>query len=219
MRGLVIAIAVVTGCGGAPPLPPPAPVKPVEPAPEPVTMPVGYVEVRVLDIVPVGEGDTLLLVDEASNLVLPIAIGGTEGSSIAARVRKIPPRRPLTHDLLDDAVRKLGGRIVKVHVDVLRDGIFHGAVYIRAPNKKIMRLDSRASDAVALGIGNGVPIYVARAVLEEAGLDRDKVMPQISPGGPVTSSTRTSRSRRLPRTPPSPPRSCRSTAISWSSRC
>ena len=187
MRGLVIALAFLTACGGtAAPPPPAAPVKPAEPAPEPVTKPVGYVEVRVLDIIPVGEGDTLLLVDEASNLVLPIAIGGTEGRSIAGRVRGIAPRRPLTHDLMDDAVRKLGGKIVKVHVDELRDGIFHGSVYIRAPNKKIIRLDSRASDAVALGIGNGVPIYVARVVLDEAGIERDKVMPQISPGGPVT---------------------------------
>ena len=49
-----------------------------------------------------------------------------------------------------------------------------------------MRLDSRASDAVALAIGNAVPIYVAQAVLDEAGLDRDKVVPQVAPTGPVT---------------------------------
>lgn len=183
MRGLVLSLVIA--CGGAPPPPPPAPVAQA-PAPEPVTKPTGYVEVRVLDVVAVGEGDTLVLVHEATNIVLPIAIGGTEGLSIVARVRSMPRRRPLTHDLMDDAVRKLGGSIVKVQVDELRDGVFHGSVYIRTPSKRIIRLDSRASDAVALGIGNDVPIYVARKVLEEAGIDRDKVMPQITPSGPTT---------------------------------
>lgn len=185
MRATAALLAVLVACGGAP-APPPAPVAPAVEAPDPVTKPAGYVEVRVLDVIGMGDGDTLLLVDDAANVVVPIAIGGTEGMSIVGRVRGVPPRRPLTHDLLEDAVRKLGGRIVKVHVDELRDGIFHGSVYIRTPKGKVVRLDSRASDAVALGIGNGVPIYVAQRVLDEAGLDRDKVMPQISPTGPVT---------------------------------
>jgi bifunctional DNase/RNase len=187
MRALVCIAVLLVACGGAPPPPPPPPVaKPVAPPPEPVTKPQGYVEVRVLDVIGMGDGDTLLLVDDASNIVLPIAIGGTEGSSIVSRVRGIPRRRPLTHDLMDDAVKKLGGAIVKVQVDELRDGIFHGSIYIRMPNKRIVRLDSRASDAVALGIGNGIPIYVAQRVLDEAGLDRDKVMPRNSADGPVT---------------------------------
>jgi bifunctional DNase/RNase len=189
MRVLSLAVTFLLACGGAaPPPPPPAapPPKAAAPAPDPVTKPANYVEVRVLDVIPVGDSDTLLLVDDESKLVLPIAIGGTEGSSIAARVHGIRRQRPLTHDLMDEAVRKLGGRIVKVHVDALIDGIFHGSIYIRTPKGKIMRLDSRTSDAVALGIGNGVPIYVSRAVLEEAGIERDKVMPQSSPPGPVT---------------------------------
>ena len=181
MRALVLAVLVACGGTGAPP---PAPPKPVDAAPEPVTKPADYVEVRVLDVIDDGRGgDALLLVDDASGLVLPIFIGGTEGNSIQNRVRGTKPIRPLTHDLMDDAVQKLGGQIVKVHVDMLRDGIFHGSVYIRAANKKIIRLDSRASDAVALGIGNGVPIYVSKAVLDEAGVERDKIMPRLSPGG------------------------------------
>lgn len=184
MRAFVIAFLVACRAATAPP--PPVVTPPVAPAPEAVTKPPDYVEVRVLQVIGMDEGDTLLLVDEGSNMVLPIAIGGTEGSSIIGRVRGIPPRRPLTHDLMDDAVKRLGGKIVKVQIDELRDGIFHGSVYIRNFKGRIVRLDSRASDAVALGIGNGVPIYVAKRVIEEAGLDRDKVMPQITPTGPVT---------------------------------
>jgi len=87
---------------------------------------------------------------------------------------------------LAGTVKKLGGTIVKVQIDELRDSVFHGSVYVRNAKGRIVRLDSRASDAVALGIGSGVPIYVAQGVLDEAGLERDKVMPQITPTGPVT---------------------------------
>lgn len=149
-------------------------------------MPANYVDVRVLDIIEDNGGAALLLVDDTTNLVVPIMIGGTEGNSIEGRVRGTKPVRPLTHDLMEDAVRKLGGQIVKVHVDELRNGIFFGSVYIRTPSKKIVRLDSRASDAVALGIGNSVPIYVSKQVLEEAGVERDKIMPHLAPSGPVT---------------------------------
>ena len=182
MRAVVLSLLVACRAAPAPAPPVAAPVA----APERVTKPAGYVELRVLDVISMGEGDTLLLVDDVSNTVVPIVIGGTEGMAIVGRVRGVPPRRPLTHDLLDDAVRRLGGTIVKVQIDELRDGVFHGSVYIRTASGKIVRLDSRASDAVALGIGNGVPIYVAQAVLDEAGLERDKVMPQIAPTGPVT---------------------------------
>ena len=157
MRAIVLALLVA--CTTAPKQV--AVVATPAEAPEPVTKPAGYVEVRVLDVIGMGDGDTLLLVDDASILVVRIAIGGTEGMAIIGRVRGTPPRRPLTHDLLDDAVKRLGGTIVKVHIDELRDGIFHGSVYIRNAKGRIVRLDSRASDAVALGIGNGVPIYVA----------------------------------------------------------
>lgn len=184
MRAFVLAVCVA--CGGAPPPPAPVVAAPVAPAPDPVTRPPGYVEVRVLEVLGMDQGDTLLLVDDVSNIVVPIAIGGTEGSSIAGRVRGIPPRRPLTHDLMESAVRKLGGKIVKVQIDELKDGIFHGSVYIRRSDGKIVRLDSRASDAVALGIGNDVPIYIAKRVLDEAGIEKDKVTPQITPSGPVT---------------------------------
>lgn len=143
----------------------------------------------MLEVLGMDRGDTLLLVDDVSNIVVPIAIGGTEGTSIVGRVRGIPPRRPLTHDLMDAAVRRLGGTIVKVQIDELKDGVFHGSVYIRTPKGKIVRLDSRASDAVALGIGNDVPIYIAKRVLDEAGIEADKVRPQTTPGGPITHDT------------------------------
>lgn len=185
---LRIAIALTAACGGAPPpAPPPPPPVPVEEPPDPVVKPAGYVEVHPMQVVELDGGAALLMLDEASGLIVPIFIGGTEGLSIRHRMRGVAPPRPLTHDLLDAAVRKLRGSIVKVHVDALRDGVYHGSVYIRA-GRRVLRLDARPSDAIALAIGNRAPVYMAQEVLDAAGVPRDEMMKQLPAGatGPVT---------------------------------
>lgn len=186
---LRIAIALTAGCGGAasPPAPPaPAPAA-IDAPPDPVVKPAGYVEVHAMRVVPLDGSAALLLLDEASDVIVPIFIGGTEAASIEHRMRGTAPPRPLTHDLLDAAVKKLRGSIVKVHVDALRDGTFHGSVYLRA-GRRVLRLDARPSDAIALAIGNRAPIYVAQQVLDAAGVPRDELLKQLpaGAGGPVT---------------------------------
>src|SRR2546423_1345178 len=74
---------------------------------EPAGIPDNYVDGHVLQVVERDEGGALLLLDESSQLVLPIFIGGTEAASISLRLRGVPPQRPLTHDLLDTIVKKL----------------------------------------------------------------------------------------------------------------
>lgn len=128
----------------------------------------------------------MLLIDEANNRVLPIFIGGTERHAIELRLRGASFVRPLTHDLLDAAVKKLRGTIVKVQIDELRPntdgegGTFHGSVYIRS-GRRVLRLDARPSDAIALAIGNRIPIYCAEAVLGEAGMSKDELLKQLEP--------------------------------------
>src|SRR5262245_23802490 len=175
---LLIAIALLPGCGGSAPPPPapPPPAAPVEEPPDPVVKPPGYVEVHPLKVIERGDAAALLLVDEATNLIVPIYIGGTEGLSIKHRMNGTSPPRPLTHDLLDAAVKKLKGSIVKVHVDALKDNVYHGSVYIRA-GRRVHRLDARSSDAIALALGNRAPIYIAQDVLDATGVPRDKLLP------------------------------------------
>jgi len=172
----------------APKCPPPTPPAAVDPG-EPVGLPAGYVEVRPAQVVPMGEQVALLLVDEPDNLVLPVFIGGTEGASIDTRMRHEPPPRPLTHDLLDHLMEKLHAKLVQVQVDSLRrdgeGGVFIGAIFVRSEGH-VMRLDARPSDAVALAIGNHVPIYVKRAVLDDAGYKWDEVQRQLQQLGSAT---------------------------------
>lgn len=145
-------------------------------------MPAGYVEMKPERVVSLGDADALLLVDEPDNLVLPIFIGGTEGQSIDTRMRGVPPPRPLTHDLLDHVLQKLHAQLVQVQIDELRrsdeGGIYIGSIFLRA-NGHVIRLDARPSDAIALAIGNKVAIYVARKVLDDAGMKWDELQKQL----------------------------------------
>jgi uncharacterized protein len=183
-------LAILVACGSAPPpapTPPPPRPKPVEPS-EPAGILAGYVDAHVMKVVAVSEGAAVLLYDETSGTVLPIFIGGTEATSIDLRMRGVPAARPLTHDLLDAMIKRLRGTIVKVQVDSLTEGVFFGSVFVRVADdsgaRRILKFDARPSDALALAIGNKIPIYVAKKVFEEAGVPKDEILRQLAkPGG------------------------------------
>lgn len=179
MRAVVLSLVV--GCAGAPPPAPaaaPPPPPRVEPS-EPSGILAGYVDAHVMQVVATSEGAAVLLLDETTHSVLPIFVGGTEATSIDLRMRKVPPQRPLTHDLLDTVLKRLRGSLVKVQVDELRDGIFYGSIFVRV-DRRIIKLDARPSDALALAIGNKVPIYVAKPVFVEAGIPKDEILRQLA---------------------------------------
>jgi uncharacterized protein len=180
MRAIVLSLLVACGGAAVAPPPPAPPAKPEEPS-EPSGIPVGYVDAHVLEVVSLDtDGGAVLLIDETSGLVLPIFIGGTEATSIALRKRGMQAPRPLTHDLLDTIVKKLGGELIKVQVDDLRDTTFIGSVFLRV-GKRIIKIDARPSDALALAIGNKLPIYVAKKVLEQAGLPASEIKQKLNP--------------------------------------
>lgn len=137
--------------------------------PEPPEKPGGYVIARVLDVVSIGQGDAVLLVDPANERVVPIFVGGTEALSIRLRAAGERFHRPLTHDLLDSIVKRMGGEVVKVHVDDLKGNTFVGRVYVWTGDR-LVDVDARPSDAIAIALGNHAPIYVAKRVFDAAGI-------------------------------------------------
>jgi len=137
-------------------------------------VPEGYEEMHALMVAPVGEGNAVLLGDEKRSIFIPIIIGGTEAVSITFRLNNQKFPRPVTHDLLDKMLERFGAELAKVHVDELKDGVFIGSVYLRHKGD-LIEFDARPSDAIALAVGNDVPIYVARPVIEQAGIRRDEL--------------------------------------------
>jgi len=96
----------------------------------------------------------------------PIVIGIVEIFAIDRRLKGITPPRPMTHDLLDSIIEQLGAKIEKIVINDLRNHTFYAQIYLTLDGRTVT-IDSRPSDAIALGAGSNVPIYVAEHVLEQ----------------------------------------------------
>ena len=120
-----------------------------------------------------GGAYALVLGEINGNRRLPIIIGAFEAQAIALELEKIQPPRPMTHDLLRDAFNDMGGEVLDVIIDELREGTFFAKIrYVHDGEEN--QLDSRPSDAVALAVRVDAPIYVAPLVLEEAGIPTEE---------------------------------------------
>jgi bifunctional DNase/RNase len=96
----------------------------------------------------------------------PILIGIFEATQIDRILKERRARRPLTHDLLLDAVKALGGKLAAVRIEEFRDEIFFAKLAIAREGGEVA-VDARPSDAVALALMAGAPIYVAESVLAQ----------------------------------------------------
>jgi bifunctional DNase/RNase len=97
----------------------------------------------------------------------PIAIGLTEAFAIERRLQNATPLRPQTHDLLDAVIRALGATLERIEISDLQGGTFFARLVLERDGERI-EVDSRPSDALALGAAYRTPILVEDAVLEEA---------------------------------------------------
>jgi bifunctional DNase/RNase len=95
----------------------------------------------------------------------PIVIGIVEIFAIDRRLKGIQPPRPMTHDLLDSVIENLGAKIEKIVISDLRNHTFYAKIYLSS-NGHTIEVDSRPSDAIALGAASNAPIYVAEHVFE-----------------------------------------------------
>ena len=139
----------------------------------------------VAGLAPTPEGHALVLTDEAHRIIVPIFIGESEALAIALRIERRVAPRPLTHDLLDTLVSRLGGRLVLVRIDDLRNDVFHAAVVVTRGGE-VIEVDSRASDAVVLAVGHGMAVYVAPGVIREAGVNAPRrAAPGHTPAKPL----------------------------------
>ncbi len=108
----------------------------------------------------------VLLKELTGDRYLPIWIGAGEATAIAFAQQGVVPARPLTHDLLRDVVEALGRELEQVRITDLRDGVFYAELVFSGG----VEVSARPSDAIALALRTGSPIFGAEAVLDEAGI-------------------------------------------------
>jgi bifunctional DNase/RNase len=116
-----------------------------------------------------GPERAILLKEVEQDRQLPIFIHATEAEAIAAELEGYKPPRPLTHDLLKNAITALGGELQYVFVNDLRDNIFYAVLHVIQDGRAV-DIDARPSDSIALAVRAQVPIYVAPEVMDAAGV-------------------------------------------------
>jgi hypothetical protein len=135
---------------------------------------VGMVQVRVVGVALDAARQYVILLrpltdDDEGGRMLPIWIGAQEATSIAIAVEGAEPPRPLAHDLMKTILETVSAEVEKVEVTRIDDGTFYAEITILLAGGRRV-LDARPSDAIALASRVGAPIWVADAVLADAGI-------------------------------------------------
>lgn len=123
------------------------------------------VELSRIVIDETSDQQVIVLKEKGGDRNLPIVIGIVEIMAIDRRLKGKMTIRPLTHDLLGNIIGALGAKIDKVVISDLKNHTYYATIYLSISGK-IVKVDSRPSDAIAIGVATNVPIYVAEHVFE-----------------------------------------------------
>lgn len=124
-------------------------------------------EIKGLMLDPSSNVPIVILKQEDSQVFLPIWIGVFEANAIALQIEGVESPRPMTHDLLRASLDLLEATVDRIVISDLKDNTFYARIHLHR-NEHLLELDARPSDAIALALRTESPIFVRRAVLEEA---------------------------------------------------
>ncbi|NLZ31557.1 MAG: bifunctional nuclease family protein [Firmicutes bacterium] len=125
----------------------------------------GLIPVKVKEVVlDAVHNPLLLLVDMEETMVLPIGIGFWEAQAIVLKLQGHVTPRPMTHDLFKAFCDRLNVTVEKVVVNDIKDSTFYAEVYLKTSSGELL-LDARPSDAIALSLTVGCPIYIDKKVI------------------------------------------------------
>lgn len=125
------------------------------------------VELSKIIINETSDQQIIVLKERGGQRSFPIVIGIVEILAIDRRLKGIKPPRPMTHDLLGNIIDNLDASVEKIVINDLCNHTFYAKIYLKC-NGRVTTVDSRPSDAIALGVVSQVPIYVAEHVFELA---------------------------------------------------
>jgi len=111
----------------------------------------------------------VLLRETAGTRYLPIWIGASEATAIATAMEGVQPPRPLTHDLMRSVIDAVGALAVRVVITEMRDSVFYADLALDMSGNEV-EISSRPSDAIALAVRTGTPVFAVPALLDEAGI-------------------------------------------------
>lgn len=128
--------------------------------------------IKGLMLDPVSNSPIVVLKDDDEKFFLPIWVGIFEANAIALQLENITTPRPMTHDLLRNMIAQLDARVTRIVINDLRDATFFAQIRLLIKSgtggDRMLEIDARPSDAIALALRTEAPIYVAQSVLEQA---------------------------------------------------
>jgi bifunctional DNase/RNase len=128
--------------------------------------------IKGLMLDPVSNSPIVVLKDDEEKFFLPIWVGIFEANAIALQLENITTPRPMTHDLLRNMIAELDARVTRIVINDLRDATFFAQIRLLIKTgtggDRMLEIDARPSDAIALALRTAAPIYVAQSVLEQA---------------------------------------------------
>lgn len=130
----------------------------------------------------------LILVEDKGDRRIPIIIGGFEAQAIVIKLENLDPPRPLTHDLFKNFADEFGISVSEVMIYKLDEGVFFSKL-VCSNGKKEYSIDSRTSDAVAIALRFGCPIFTSEEILEKAGITINPSDSEIATPEEVTDIT------------------------------
>ena len=128
----------------------------------------------------------LLLIEENGERRIPIIIGGFEAQAIVIKLENLDPPRPLTHDLFKKFADEFNISVIEVMIYKLEEGVFFSKLVCNNGEKEYS-IDSRTSDAVAIALRFGCPIFITEEILEKAGITINPADTEISTSNEVDS--------------------------------
>jgi len=123
--------------------------------------------IKGLMLDPVSNSPIVVLKDDDEKFFLPIWVGIFEANAIALQLENVATPRPMTHDLLRNMIAELDGRVTRIVINDLRDSTFFAQIRVMT-GERMLELDARPSDAIALALRTEAPIFVAQSVLDQA---------------------------------------------------
>ena len=138
----------------------------------------------------------LVLGETEGNRRLPIIIGMFEAQAIAIEIEKIVPNRPMTHDLFKSFGNSFNFHVEEIIISDLTEGVFFAKIVCKN-NEKIVEIDARPSDAIAIGLRFNAPIFTLEKIMKEAGIvltdeaeEETDITAEFNPEEPVATTVK-----------------------------
>lgn len=131
------------------------------------------IDLEIFDISHSGTNSgayAMVLVEKGGNRKIPIIIGSSEAQAIAIELENMKPSRPLTHDLYKNTLTSFNMTVTEVLIYNYNEGIFFAKVIV-TDGERIIEIDSRSSDAVAIAVRFRIPIKCYETILQSMGID------------------------------------------------